>query len=158
MTYSYITHTDSQVGALARRSTSPVLCHVTYDAVGPPPSPPGNGHVTRPRDDVRGHVITRTEFSLSYVSPHPQTPRSACVWGGGVSVDPAVCYGPGAISMKEDWVQGVTLHSHTQISYAGTRDNSRRRSYMPSTIVVACGLLSPMPWFSAAFYPRGGKG
>ena len=27
---------------------------------------------------------------------------SACEWGGGVSVGPAVCYGPGAISMKED--------------------------------------------------------
>ena len=29
---------------------------------------------------------------------------------------------------------------------------------MPSTIVVARGLLSPMPWFSAAFYPPWGKG
>ena len=29
---------------------------------------------------------------------------------------------------------------------------------MPSTIVVAPGLLSPMPWFLAAFYPPWGKG
>jgi len=28
---------------------------------------------------------------------------------------PAVCYGPGAISMKEDWVQGAPLHLHTQL-------------------------------------------
>ena len=33
----------------------------------------------------------------------------------------SVCLGPGAISMKEDWVQGAPLHSHTQTSYAGTR-------------------------------------
>ena len=39
--------------------------------VGPPPSLPGYGHVTGPCDDVTGHVIAWTEFSLSYVSPHP---------------------------------------------------------------------------------------
>jgi len=55
----------------------------------------------RPRDDVIGQVIGRTKFSLSYASPHPQT--CLCM-GGGVSVGPAVCYGPGAISMKENWV------------------------------------------------------
>ena len=76
------------------------MCHVTYDAVGPPPSPPGNGHVTGPRDDIRGHMIARTEFSLSYVSPHPQI--CLCLGGVGVSVGPAVCYGSVAISMKKD--------------------------------------------------------
>ena len=65
--------------------------------------------------------------------------------GGGVSVGPAIHTGLGAISMKEDYVQGAPLHLHTHISYAGTRDNSRWRSYKPSTIVVARGLLSPMP-------------
>jgi len=51
------------------------------------------------------------------------TPRLACVWGG-VSMGPAVCHGPGAISMKEDWVQGYKgTRVHTQTSYAGTRDN-----------------------------------
>ena len=68
---------------------------------------------------------------------------------------PAVCYGPGAISMKEDWVQGAPLHSHTQISYAGTRDNSLRWSYMAATIVVACGLLSPMQWCGRRFSAAG---
>ena len=43
---------------------------MTYDAVGPPPSPPGYGRMTGPRDDVTGHVMARTEFSLSYVSPN----------------------------------------------------------------------------------------
>jgi len=28
---------------------------------------------------------------------------------------PAVCYGPGAISMKENWVQGAPLQLHTQL-------------------------------------------
>ena len=64
---------------------------------------------------------------------------------------PTVCLGLGAISMKVEWVQGEPLHSHT---YAGTRDNTRQRAYMPATIVVARGLLSPMQWcgwrFSAA--------
>ena len=78
--------------------------------------------------------------------------------GGGVSVGPATHTGLGAMSLKEDYVQGAPLHLHTHISYAGTRDNSRRQSYKPSTIVVARGLLSPMPWFSAAFYYRGLKG
>jgi len=111
--------------------------------------------MTGPRDDVTGHVIAGTEFSLFYVSPHPQV--CLCMGGGGVSVGPAVCYGPGAISMKEDWVQGSPLRSHTQISYAGTRENSWRQAYMSATIVIACGLLSPMPVFSAVFYCHGGK-
>ena len=72
---------------------------MTYDAVGPPPSPPRYRHVTGPRDDVAGHVIARTEFSLLRVPPPPDLPVYG---GGGVSVGPAVCYGPGAISMKED--------------------------------------------------------
>ena len=33
------------------------------------------------RSDVTGHVIARTEFSLSYVSPHPQV--CLCMGGEG---------------------------------------------------------------------------
>ena len=33
----------------------------------------------------------------------------------GVSVGPATHTGLGAISMKEDWVQGAPLHLHTQL-------------------------------------------
>ena len=72
---------------------------MNYDAVGPPLSPPRYRHVTGPRDDVAGHVIARTEFSLLRVPPPPDLPVYG---GGGVSVGPTVCYGPGAISMKED--------------------------------------------------------
>ena len=35
--------------------------------------------------------------------------------GGGVSVGPTTHPGLGAISMKEDWVQGAPLHLHTQL-------------------------------------------
>jgi len=80
------------------------------------------------------------------------------VYGGGSPWAPPLCHCPGAISMKEDWVQGAPPHSHTQSSYAGTRDNTRRRVYMPTTIVLDRGLLSPMPLFLVAFYCRGGKG
>ena len=73
--------------------------------------------------------------------------------GGGISVGPTVCYDPGAISMKVEWVQGAPLHLHAQTSYAGTvtRDNTRWRAYMPATIIVACGLLSPMPVYERRF-------
>ena len=58
------------------------------------------------------------------VPPPPDLP----VYGGGlVSVGPAKLAGLVAISMKVEWVQGAPLHSHTETTYAGTRDNSRRR-------------------------------
>ena len=55
---------------------------MTYDAVGPPPSPPGYGHVTGLRDDVTGQVIMRTEFSLLRVPPPPDLPVYG--WGRGL--------------------------------------------------------------------------
>ena len=111
--------------------------------------------MTGPRDDVTGHV-TRDHadrvLSLLRVPPPPDLPVYG---GGGVSVGPTVCLVPGAISMKEDLVQGAPLHSHTQISYAGTRDHSRRLAYMPATFVVAHGLLSPMQWCGRRFSAAG---
>ena len=77
---------------------------------------------------------------------------------GGVSVGPAVCYGPGAITMKEEWVQGANLHPHTQLHTQGLGGLCGIGQGLPSTIVIARGLLSPMPVFLAAFYCRGGKG
>jgi len=53
--------------------------------------------------------------------------------------------------MKVEWVQGAPPHSHTQTLYAGTRDITRRRAYMPTKIVVAHGLLSPMPVYGWHF-------
>ena len=68
---------------------------------------------------------------------------------------PVVCYGLVAISMKEDWVQGAPPHSHTQTSYAGTRAFMWQREYMPATIDVAHGLLSPMQWCGRRFSASG---
>ena len=68
---------------------------------------------------------------------------------------PAVCHGPGAISMKVEWVQGAPPHIHTQTSYAGTRDNTRWRAYMPATMVVARGLQSPMRVYGRRFSAMG---
>ena len=53
--------------------------------------------------------------------------------------------------MKVEWVQGAPPHLHTQTSYAGTRDNTRWRVYVPATIVIARGLLSPMPVYGRRF-------
>ena len=55
---------------------------MTYDAVGPPLLSPPLRPVFGPRDDVTGHVIARTEFSLSYLSPHPQI--CLCMGGRGL--------------------------------------------------------------------------
>jgi len=71
---------------------------------------------------------------------------------------PAVCLGPGAISIKVEWVQGAPPHLLTETSYAGTRDNTWQRAYMPATIFIARGLLSPMPVFWAAFLLLWGNG
>jgi len=43
--------------------------------------------------------------------------------------------------MKVECLQGA----HTQTSYAGTRENTWQRAYMPGTIVVARGLVHPPP-------------
>ena len=53
---------------------------------------------------------------------------------------PAICTGPGVLSMKVEYLQGAPPHLDTQTSFAGTRDNTR-----PATIVVAHGLVRPMP-------------
>ena len=68
---------------------------------------------------------------------------------------PATHTGLGAISMKVEWVQGAPLHSHTQTLYAGTRDITWRQAYMPTTIAVAHGLLSPMPVYGRRFSAMG---
>ena len=68
---------------------------------------------------------------------------------------PSICLGPGAISMKEDWVQGAPLHSHTQTSYAGTRAFMRHRARVALFLL---GLLLPYAVVWATKYPRGGKG
>ena len=120
---------------------------MTYDAVGPTPL---SARVLS--CDLSRDRVARVLFRIN-CPPPPGWPMH-----GGVSVGPAVCYSQGAISMKVEWVQGAPLHLHTQTSYAGTRDNTRQQAYMPATIVVARGLLSPVPVFLAAFYCHWGKG
>ena len=66
-------------------------------------------------------------------------------------MSPATHTGPGTISMKVEYVQGAPPYLHTQTSFAGTRDNTWRRAYMPATIVIARGLLSPMPVYGWRF-------
>ena len=56
-----------------------------------------------------------------------------------------------SLHMKEDWVQGAPHLSHIQTSYAGTKGFMRHRARLPATIVIARGLLSPMPWFWRRF-------
>ena len=89
-----------------------------------PPAPPGNGHVTGPCDDVTGHVIARTEFSLSLMCP--PTPRSACVLGGRGLHGPRHMSRPGRHLYKGGLgTRGPSLLTHTT-SYAGNRAFMRR--------------------------------
>jgi hypothetical protein len=122
---------------------------------GSPPSPPGYCHMTGQRDHVTGHVIARPEFSNASTVP---TPRLACVWGGGPLWALPMSQHGRHLNDGGLGTMGPSPLSHIQTSYAGTRDNTQQRSYMPSTIIVARGLLSPMPLFSVAFYCHGGKG
>ena len=112
--------------------------------------------MTGPPNDVTGHVIGQTQFSLSLMCP--PTPSSACVWGGGVSVGPAIRPGPGTISMKVEWVQGAPLHLHTQLHTQVLGHLCGGGKGLPSTIVFWLGLSLPAAVVWAAFYFRGAKG
>ena len=68
---------------------------------------------------------------------------------------PTICTGPGVLSTKVESLQGAAPHLHTQTSYAGTRDNTRRWVYMPATIVVAHGLVRPKQWCGWRFFAMG---
>ena len=88
----------------------------------------------------------------------PPTPRLACVWGG-VSMGPAICYGPGAISMKRRIGYKGPLPTHTRKLHTqvlGTIPGIGQG--LPFTIVFLLGLslLYAVVW--AAKHPRGEKG
>ena len=75
---------------------------------------------------LTGHVIARTEFSLSYVSPPPQI--CLCMEGRGLS-GPRSMLRPGHHLYEGGLgtLQGAPLHSHTETTYAGTRALMRHR-------------------------------
>jgi len=50
-----------------------------------------------------------------------------------------------------EYLQGAPPHLHTPTSYAGGRDNTRQRAYIPATILVARGHVSPMSWCGGYF-------
>ena len=84
---------------------------------------------------------------------------SACVWGGRELRGSHHTYWPGRHLYEGGLgTRGPSRLTHTQTSYAGTRAFMGHWARLPSTILVARGLLSPMPWFSAAFFCRGSKG
>ena len=106
---------------------SPPICLVSRDLwYGGSPPPLHPGMVTWWGRAMTWQVTwSRGPSSLSLT--RPPTPQICLCMGGRGLRWPAACYGPGAISVKEDWVQGAPPHSHTQTSYTRTRDNTRRR-------------------------------
>jgi len=80
--------------------------------------------MTGPRDDVTGHVIVRTQFSLSYVSPHPQI--CLCMGGRGLR-GPRRMSRPGRHHYEGGLgTRGPSPLTHTT-SYTGTGAFMRRR-------------------------------
>ena len=71
---------------------------------------------------------------------------------------PAVCLGPGAISMKEDWVQGAPLYLHTQLHTQVLGRLCGGGQGLPSTIVFLLGLSLPATMVWAGKYSLGAKG
>ena len=98
-------------------------------------------------------------FSSSLSLTRPPTPRSACVWGeGGVSVGPAVCYSPGTISMKEDWVQGAPLHLRTQLHTHFVPHTAAAGKDCPLQASFRSVYCYPRAVVWGTKYPRGAKG
>ena len=71
---------------------------------------------------------------------------------------PAICTGPGAISMKVEWVQGAPPHSHTQLHTQVLGRLCGSGQGLPSTIVFSLGLSLPTAVVWSGFYSCGAKG
>ena len=65
-----------------------------------------------------------------------------CMGGRGLR-RPAICYGMGTISMKEDWVHGAPPHSHTQLHMQGLGHFCGIGQGLPSTVIFWLRLLLP---------------
>ena len=64
---------------------------------------------------------------------------------------PVVCYGPGAISMKENWVQGAPLHLHTQLHTPSEPHTTAAVKDCPLRAVYRY----PSPWYGVQNTPVG---
>jgi len=62
-------------------------------------------------------------------------------------VGPAVCYGPGAISMKENWVQGAPLHLHTQLHTPSEPYTTAAVKDCPLQSSLRAVYRYPSPWY-----------
>ena len=68
---------------------------------------------------------------------------------------PAVCNGPGAISMKENWVQGAPLHLHTQLHTSSEPHTTAAVNDFPLQLSLRTVYLYPSPWYGVQNTPVG---
>ena len=67
----------------------------------------------------------------------------------------AVCYGPGAISMKENWVQGAPLHLHTQLHISSEPYTTAAVKDCPLQSSLCAVYHYPSPWYGVQNAPVG---
>jgi len=70
-------------------------------------------------------------------------------------VGPAVCYGPGAISMKESWVQGAPLILHTQLHTPSEPHTTAAVKDRPLQLSLRADYRYPSPWYGVQNTPVG---
>ena len=68
---------------------------------------------------------------------------------------PAVCYGPGAISMKENWVQGAPLILHTQLHTPSEPYTTAAVKDCPLQSSLRAVYRYPSPWYGVQNTPVG---
>ena len=68
---------------------------------------------------------------------------------------PTVCYGPGAISMKEDWVQGAPLHLHTQLHTHFVPHTTAAVKDCPLQLSLRVVYRYLSPWYGVQNTPMG---
>jgi len=70
-------------------------------------------------------------------------------------VGPAVCYGLGAISMKENWVQGAPLILHTQLHTPSERHTMAAVKDCPLHSSLHVVYRYPSRWYGVQNTPVG---
>ena len=93
---------------------------------------------------LQGSAFSPVSLSLTFLHwPHFTYQPGCCFYEGGMS-----SRGPSF---------GRATHTNKLHRYTGTRDNTQWQVYMPATIVIACGLVHPLPWCGRCF-PAVGQG